>query len=59
MIARALADLGAIAIENAFAWSVFDSEESILPRAKVDHSGHDCIKIAHEIRNPLMNSVAI
>ncbi len=55
MIARALADLGAIAIENARLYSrVFDSEESMRKSERLTTLGTIAAEIAHEIRNPLM-----
>ena len=54
MIARALADLGAIAIENAGLYGqVFDSEES-MRKQRLTTLGTLAAEIAHEIRNPLM-----
>ena len=55
MIARALADLGAIAIENASLYGrVFDSEESMRKSERLTTLGTIAAEIAHEIRNPLM-----
>jgi signal transduction histidine kinase/putative methionine-R-sulfoxide reductase with GAF domain len=55
MIARALADLGAIAIENARLYDrVFDSEESMRKSERLTTLGTLAAEIAHEIRNPLM-----
>ena len=55
MIARALADLGAIAIENARLYGrVFDSEESMRKSERLTTLGTIAAEIAHEIRNPLM-----
>jgi signal transduction histidine kinase len=55
MIARALADLGAIAIENARLYGrVFDSEESMRKSERLTTLGTLAAEIAHEIRNPLM-----
>ena len=55
MIARALADLGAIAIENARLYErVFDSEESMRKSERLTTLGTLAAEIAHEIRNPLM-----
>ena len=55
MIARALADLGAISIENARLYGrVFDSEESMRKSERLTTLGTLAAEIAHEIRNPLM-----
>ena len=55
MIARALADLGAIALENARLYErVFDSEESMRKSERLTTLGTLAAEIAHEIRNPLM-----
>jgi signal transduction histidine kinase/putative methionine-R-sulfoxide reductase with GAF domain len=55
MIARALADLGAIAIENARLYGrVFDTEESMRKSERLTTLGTIAAEIAHEIRNPLM-----
>ena len=55
MIARALADLGAIAIENARLYErVFDSEENMRKSERLTTLGTLAAEIAHEIRNPLM-----
>ena len=55
MIARARADLGAIAIENARLYGrVFDSEESMRKSERLTTLGTLAAEIAHEIRNPLM-----
>ena len=55
LIARALADLGAIAGENARLYArVFDSEESLRKSERLTTLGTLAAEIAHEIRNPLM-----
>ena len=55
LIARALADLGAIAGENARLYGrVFDSEESLRKSERLTTLGTLAAEIAHEIRNPLM-----
>ena len=55
LIARALADLGAIAAENARLYGrVFDSEESLRKSERLTTLGTLAAEIAHEIRNPLM-----
>jgi signal transduction histidine kinase len=55
LIARALADLGAIAAENARLYArVFDSEESLRKSERLTTLGTLAAEIAHEIRNPLM-----
>ena len=55
MIARALADLGAIAVQNARLYGrVFDSEESLRKSERLTTLGTLAAEIAHEIRNPLM-----
>ena len=55
LIARALADLGAIAAENARLYGrVFDSEESLRKSERLTTLGTLAAEIAHEIRKPLM-----
>lgn len=55
LIARALADLGAIAIQNARLYGrVFSSEESLRKSERLTTLGTLAAEIAHEIRNPLM-----
>ena len=55
LIARALADLGAIAIQNARLYDrVFTSEESLRKSERLTTLGTLAAEIAHEIRNPLM-----
>ncbi len=55
LIARALADLGAIAVQNARLYArVFDSEESLRKSERLTTLGTLAAEIAHEIRNPLM-----
>ena len=55
LIARALADLGAIAIQNARLYGrVFSSEESLRKSERLTTLGTSAAEIAHEIRNPLM-----
>ena len=55
LIARALADLGAIAVQNARLYGrVFDSEESLRKSERLATLGTLAAEIAHEIRNPLM-----
>lgn len=55
LLARALADLGAIAIENARLYGrVFDTEESLRKSERLTTLGMLAAEIAHEIRNPLM-----
>ena len=55
LLARALADLGAIAIENARLYErVFDTEESLRKSERLTTLGMLAAEIAHEVRNPLM-----
>ena len=55
LIARALSDLGAIAVQNARLYGrVFDSEESLRKSERLTTLGTLAAEIAHEIRNPLM-----
>ena len=55
LIARALADLAAIAIQNARLYGrVFSSEESLRKSERLTTLGTLAAEIAHEIRNPLM-----
>ncbi len=55
LLARALADLGAIAIENARLYGrVFETEESLRKSERLTTLGMLAAEIAHEIRNPLM-----
>jgi len=55
LIARALADLGAIAVQNTRLYGrVFDSEESLRKSERLTTLGTLAAEIAHEIRNPLM-----
>lgn len=55
LILRALADLGAIAIQNARLYGrVFSSEESLRKSERLTTLGTLAAEIAHEIRNPLM-----
>ena len=55
LIARALADLGAIAVQNARLYGRgFDSEESLRKSERLTTLGTLAAEIAHEIRNPLM-----
>ena len=55
LIARALADLGAIAVQNARLYGrVFESEESLRKSERLTTLGTLAAEIAHEIRNPLM-----
>ena len=55
MIVRALADLGAIAVQNARLYGrVFSSEESMRKSERLTTLGTIAAEIAHEIRNPLM-----
>ena len=55
LLARALADLGAIAIENARLYGrVFDTEESLRKSERLTTLGMLAAEIAPEIRKPLM-----
>ncbi len=55
LIVRALADLGAIAVQNARLYGrVFSSEESMRKSERLTTLGTLAAEIAHEIRNPLM-----
>jgi len=55
LIARALADLGAISIQNARLYDrVFYTEESLRKSERLTTLGTLAAEIAHEIRNPLM-----
>ena len=55
LIAGALADLSAIAIQNARLYGrVFSSEESLRKSERLTTLGTLAAEIAHEIRNPLM-----
>lgn len=55
LIVRALADLGAIAVQNARLYGrVFSSEESLRKSERLTTLGTIAAEIAHEIRNPLM-----
>ena len=55
LIARALSDLGAIAIQNAHLYArVFSTEESLRKSERLTTLGTLAAEIAHEIRNPLM-----
>ncbi len=55
LLARALADLGAIAIENARLYGrVFDTEETLRKSERLTTLGMLAAEIAHEVRNPLM-----
>ena len=55
LIVRALADLGAIAAQNARLYGrVFDTEESLRKSERLTTLGTLAAEIAHEIRNPLM-----
>ena len=55
LIVRALADLGAIAVQNARLYGrVFSSEESLRKSERLTTLGTIAAEIADEIRNPLM-----
>ena len=55
LIVRGLADLGAIAVQNARLYGrVFSSEESMRKSERLTTLGTLTAEIAHEIRNPLM-----
>lgn len=55
LIVRALADLGAIAVQNARLYGrVFSTEESMRKSERLTTLGTLAAEIAHEIRNPLM-----
>ena len=58
LIARALADLGAISIQNARLYDrVFYTEESLRKSERLTTLGTLAAEIAHEIRNPLVSSI--